>query len=108
MKKWSFYNACNANWESHEVLFNLHSDSHLLVQCIQQYTLSMHAGINPYLPKQTYFINTHGEITDGLQLNGHGRMELTMSGEEKRWDGGRKDKLGDEWKMGWGCVCVKK
>lgn len=70
----------------------MHSDSHWLVQCRQQYALSMHGGINPYLPKQTYFINTHGEITDGLQLNGHGRMELTMNGEERRGDGTEGEK----------------
>lgn len=45
---------------------------------------SVHTCINPYSPKQTYFINTHREITDGLQLTGHGRMETGMGEEEKR------------------------
>lgn len=78
------HNGFNANWELHEIPLNLHSDSPWLVHCRQQYSPSMHTGINPYLPKQTYFINTHGEITDGLQLNGHGRMETAISREEGR------------------------
>lgn len=83
------YNRFNANFgELHEILFNLHSDSPELVHCRQRYGLSMHTRINPYLPKQTYFINTGREITDGFQLNGRGRMETRMrrEGEEMRQD----------------------
>lgn len=78
------YNGFNANRELYEILFNLHSDSPRLVHCRQRYSPTMRTCINPYLPKQTYFITSHGEIADGLQLNGHGRMETGMGREDGR------------------------
>lgn len=61
----------------------------------------MHTCINPYLPKQTHFINTHGEITDGATVEW--ARKNGDRGEGRRGDEvGRRerDKTGDERKMG--------